>query len=72
MNSYVFRIFRYKTAIKYLVMTPRYRLKALEQAKASGLLNDKKKLKNKAEAKEETENVIRRVLEDNMDIRLGL
>lgn len=52
-------------------MTPRYRLKALEQAKASGLLNDKKKLKNKAEAKEETENVIRRVLEDNMDIRLG-
>lgn len=62
---------RYKTAIKYLVMTPRYRLKALEQAKASGLLNDKKKLKNKAEAKEETENVIRRVLEDNMDIRGG-
>lgn len=49
--------------------TPKYRLKALEQAKATGLLNDKKKMKNKAEAKEETENVIRRVLEDNMDIR---
>lgn len=62
---------RYDTAIKYLVTTPKYRLRALEQAKQMGLLNDKKnRTKNKAEMKEETENVIRKVLEDNMDIRL--
>lgn len=60
---------RYDTAIKYLVSTPKYRLKAMEQARNSGLLNEKKKMKNKAEAKEETENIIRKVLEENMDIR---
>ncbi|XP_065216374.1 dnaJ homolog subfamily C member 25 homolog [Planococcus citri] len=63
---------RYYTAISYLVETPKYRLKALEEAKALGLLSDKKnKTKSKAEIKEETENVIRKVLEDNMDIRGG-
>lgn len=36
----------------------------------NGLLNEKKKSKNKAEAKEETENIIRKVLEENIDIRL--
>lgn len=41
----------------------------MEQAKAAGLLNDKKKSKNKAEAKEETENILRRILEENMDIK---
>lgn len=65
--------FRYYTAISYLVETPKYRLRALEEAKALGLLSDKKnKTKNKAEIKEETENVIRKVLEDNMDIRWSI
>jgi hypothetical protein len=41
----------------------------MEQAKAAGLLNEKRRIKNKAEAKEETESIIRKVLEENMDIR---
>ena len=62
--------FRYYTAISYLVETPKYRLRALEEAKTLGLLSDKKnKNKSKAEIKEETENIIRKVLEDNMDIK---
>lgn len=52
-----------------MVTTPKYRLRALEQAKVAGLLSDKKKSKNKAETKEETENIIRRILEENMDIK---
>ncbi|XKL66263.1 hypothetical protein PGB90_009683 [Kerria lacca] len=68
--QYLFARQRYDTAIKYLVTTPKYRLRALEQAKLTGLLN-KKKPKNKAEAKEETENIIRRILQENMDIKGG-
>lgn len=68
--TYICVCFRYYTAITYLVETPKYRFRALEHAKGLGLLNDKKtRIKSKAEIKEETENIIRKVLEDNMDIR---
>lgn len=64
---------RYYSAISYLVETPKYRLQALEHAKALGLLSDKKnRNKSKAEIKEETENTIRKILEENMDIRLDI
>ncbi|XP_028144578.1 dnaJ homolog subfamily C member 25 homolog [Diabrotica virgifera virgifera] len=61
---------KYDLAIKYFMTVPKYRNKALEIAKEDGLLqNDKKQKKNKKELKEETETIIRKVIEDKMDIK---
>lgn len=61
---------RYDTAIKYFMTVPKYRNKALEIAKEDGiLLNDKKVRKSKKKSKEETEEIIKRVIEDKMDIK---
>ncbi|XP_072390950.1 dnaJ homolog subfamily C member 25 homolog [Diabrotica undecimpunctata] len=61
---------KYDLAIKYFMTVPKYRNKALEIAKEDGLLqNDKKQKKNKKELKEETETIIKKVIEDKMDIK---
>lgn len=64
---------RYETAIKYLLTVPKYRNRAVDVAKEQGLFDalKKQKGKSKTEIKEETDAIIRRVLEDNMDIRGG-
>lgn len=60
---------KYDTAIKYFTTVPKYRNRALDIAKQDGLLTDKKsKGKNKT-SKEETENIIRKIIEDKMDIK---
>ncbi|XP_017784531.1 PREDICTED: dnaJ homolog subfamily C member 25 homolog [Nicrophorus vespilloides] len=61
---------RYYSAIKYFITVPKYRNKALDIAKADGLLVvDKKSKKSKSEIKEETEKIIQSVIEDKMDIK---
>jgi len=63
---------KYESAIRYLVSQPKYRNRALDMAKSQGIYDDnpkKAKKKSKAELKEETEQVIRKVIEENMDIR---
>ncbi|XP_023306661.2 dnaJ homolog subfamily C member 25 homolog [Lucilia cuprina] len=64
---------RYDSAIKYFATVPKYRNKALEIAKDE--INEKinnKKGKNrlsKAEQKEELEKIIRKVVEEKMDVK---
>ncbi|XP_059052975.1 dnaJ homolog subfamily C member 25 homolog [Achroia grisella] len=61
---------KYDTAIKYFMTVPKYRNKALDIAKAE--IKDqqgKKNKKSKAEQKEEQDRIIRRVIEENMDIK---
>ena len=64
---------RYDSAIKYFATVPKYRNKALEIAKDE--INEKinnRKGKNrlsKAEQKEELENIIRKVVEEKMDVK---
>lgn len=63
---------KYDTAIKYFMTVPKYRNKALEIAKAeSKEIQGKNKIKkkSKAEQKEELDNIIRKVIEENMDIK---
>ncbi|KAJ8921756.1 hypothetical protein NQ315_010667 [Exocentrus adspersus] len=62
---------RYDTAIKYFATVPKYRNKALDIAKQDGLLSVDKKArgKDKRYIKEETECIIRKVIEDKMDIK---
>ncbi|KAJ8962303.1 hypothetical protein NQ318_018282 [Aromia moschata] len=61
---------RYDAAIKYFATVPKYRNRALDIAKQDGLLFDNKKSKGKNKtSKEETENIIRKVIEDKMDIK---
>lgn len=62
---------RYNSAIKYLLTVPKYRNKALQIAKDKNLLESVKKTrgKSKTELKEETDGIILKVLEENMDIR---
>ncbi|XP_063534595.1 dnaJ homolog subfamily C member 25 homolog [Cydia strobilella] len=63
---------KYDTAIKYFMTVPKYRNKALEIAKAETKeLNSKSKgnRKSKTEQKEEQDRIIRRVIEENMDIK---
>uniref|UniRef100_A0A2P2HXE7 DnaJ homolog subfamily C member 25 homolog n=1 Tax=Hirondellea gigas TaxID=1518452 RepID=A0A2P2HXE7_9CRUS len=65
---------KFNEAIKFFSATPKYRNHALEIARQEGLINnvaDKKKLKGmtKQQAKEEEERIIRKVIEDKMDIR---
>ncbi|KAG8201271.1 hypothetical protein JTE90_016757 [Oedothorax gibbosus] len=64
---------RYKSAIKYLVTVPKYRLKAMEIAKEENLFatSKKKDRRTKEEIKEEYENVLKKIIENKMDIRGG-
>ncbi|KAG7298848.1 hypothetical protein JYU34_017302 [Plutella xylostella] len=61
---------KYDTAIKYFMTVPKYRNKALEIAKAETKeVSSKKTKKSKAEQKEEMDRIIRRVIEEKMDIK---
>ena len=64
----------YEDAIKYLSTVPKYRMQATQIAKDEGMLKfDKKaqKGKSKEQIKEEEEKIIRKVVEEKMDIRGG-
>ena len=64
----------YEDAIKYLATVPKYRMQATQIAKDEGMLKmDKKanKGKSKEQIKEEEEKIIRKVVEEKMDIRGG-
>ena len=62
-------------ALKHFVTVPKYRLHALEIAKKEGMLSNgvagKKKggKKSKEELKKEEEETIRRIIENNLDIK---
>lgn len=63
---------KYDSAIKYFTTVPKYRNRALDIAKNDGLLTDNKKTKgrnNKGISKEQTEAIIRQVIEEKMDIK---
>lgn len=65
---------RYDSAIKYFATVPKYRNKALEMAKDE--INEKlnKKGRNrmpKSDQKEELEKIIRKIIEDKMDVKGG-
>lgn len=62
---------KYDTAIKYFMTVPKYRNKALDIAKAETkeFQGKGKNKKSKAEQKEEIDKIIRRVIEENMDIK---
>ncbi|XP_053604514.1 dnaJ homolog subfamily C member 25 homolog [Plodia interpunctella] len=61
---------KYDTAIKYFMTVPKYRNKALEIAKAEiKEQQGRKNKKTKSEQKEEQDRIIRRVIEENMDIK---
>lgn len=61
---------KYDTAIKYFMTVPKYRNKALELAKAEMKEEKRNKVKkSKAEQKEEQDRLIRKVIEENMDIK---
>lgn len=65
---------RYHSAIDYLLATPKYRLRAMDIAKKDGLLNNatkKKGRKNKEEIKEEEDKMLRKIIEENADIKGG-
>ncbi|XP_041366024.1 dnaJ homolog subfamily C member 25 homolog [Gigantopelta aegis] len=61
----------YKSAIDYLCKETKYRSKAMDIAKREGMLNKKKDKRSKAEIREEEEAVIRKIIEENLDIRGG-
>ncbi|GAB1598414.1 dnaJ homolog subfamily C member 25-like [Argonauta hians] len=63
----------YNTAILQLSKEPKYRIQATEIAKTEGLLNTnrKKDRRKKEEIREEEETIIRKVIEQKMDIRGG-
>ncbi|XP_047530877.1 dnaJ homolog subfamily C member 25 homolog [Vanessa atalanta] len=63
---------KYDTAIKYFMTIPKYRNRALDIAKAEAKelqVKNKGPKKSKAELKEEQDRIIRRVIEENMDIK---
>ncbi|XP_050678851.1 dnaJ homolog subfamily C member 25 homolog [Leptidea sinapis] len=62
---------KYDTAIKYFMTVPKYRNKALDIAKAEtkDSQGKGKQKKSKGELKLEQDRIIRRVIEDNMDIK---
>ncbi|XP_028394016.1 dnaJ homolog subfamily C member 25 homolog [Dendronephthya gigantea] len=63
---------RYNEAVSYALREPKYRNKAMNIALQEGLLNGvKKKKRPKDEVKEEEENILRSVVERNVDIRGG-
>jgi len=73
-GQYYFAWNNYSEAIKCLAMIPKYRIQAVQIAKDEGLLKRDKKadrFKSKEEIKDEEEGVIRKIIEDKMDIRGG-
>ncbi|XP_046859145.1 dnaJ homolog subfamily C member 25-like [Xenia sp. Carnegie-2017] len=63
---------RYNQAVSYALKEPKYRNKAMSIAIQEGLLNGiKKKKRPKEEVKEEEDNILRGVVEKNVDIRGG-
>ncbi|KAJ2950912.1 hypothetical protein O0L34_g5281 [Tuta absoluta] len=62
---------KYDTAIKYFMTIPKYRNKAQDIAKEEmkALTSKKNGKKSKAEIKDEQDKIIRRVIEENMDIK---
>lgn len=62
---------RYDTAIKYFMSVQKYRNRALDIAKEENMLPNAKKTKgkSKAEQKEELDTIIRKIIEDKMDIK---
>lgn len=62
---------RYDSAIKYFMGVPKYRNRALDIAKQENMLPNNKKVKGKSknEQKEEMDQIIRKIIEDKMDIK---
>lgn len=61
---------KYDTAIKYFMTVPKYRNKALDIAKAEiSESQSRKNKKSKSQQKEDQDRIIRRVIEENMDIK---
>lgn len=62
---------RYDSAIKHFMNVPKYRNRALDIAKQENLLPNHKKSKGKSknEQREELDQVIRKIIEDKMDIK---
>ncbi|CAG4929031.1 unnamed protein product [Colias eurytheme] len=62
---------KYDTAIKYFMTVPKYRNRAMDMAKTE--IKDSqgkgRNKKSKAEQKEEQDRIVRRVIEENMDIK---
>ncbi|XP_038052893.1 dnaJ homolog subfamily C member 25-like [Patiria miniata] len=64
---------RYKSAIDYLASSPKYRIRALDQARKEGLFDTGKRKgkKSKEELKEEEDKIVRSIIEENADIKGG-
>ncbi|CAG2173163.1 unnamed protein product, partial [Oppiella nova] len=68
---------RYKDAIDYFLTVPKYKLKAQEIAKSEGFLGNsaanrkKNRLRSKDEIRIEEENILRKIIEEKMDIKGG-
>lgn len=68
---------RYKEAIDYLLTVPKYRLKAQEIAKDEGLLGNtaanrkKNRFRSKDDIRLEEENILKKIIEEKMDIKGG-
>lgn len=67
---------KYNEAIDYFLTIPKYRIKANEIARQEGLINDSKEAhrkksrdKSKEEIRAEEESILRKIIEDKMDIR---
>lgn len=60
---------RYDTAIKYFVTVPKYRNRALNMATDEDKAFQRNKRLSKATQKEETEKLIRKIIEEKMDIK---
>lgn len=62
---------RYDTAIKYFMSVQKYRNKALDIAKQENMLPNNKKTrgKSKTEQKEELDQIIKKIIEEKMDIK---
>lgn len=62
---------RYETAIKYFMSLPKYRNRAMDVAESEGMLSNKKAYrgKSKSEQKKQLDDIIRKVIEENMDIK---
>lgn len=60
---------RYDSAIKYFMTVQKYRNRAMDMATAEEKAFQKNKKLSKAEQKEETEKLIRKIIQDKMDIK---
>lgn len=61
---------RYETAIKYFMTLPKYRNRAMDIAEEKGMIGNKKERgRSKYEQKKHLDEVIRKVIEENMDIK---